>query len=194
MSVVALYKNRIIGYGMVAPDQLLANPLNFRVHTKEQKDKMRASLRTLGWMDTIIVNQRSQFILNGHMRVQIALEDGEPEVPVSFVDFDEDEEKVALATFDAIAALAGIDRDLLDDLLEQAHSEDQVMNDFLNSMKPGSLPVGDEPLGNDYDARDEDLGDERWLILVTCTTEEDQVELLGRFEEEGLLCRALTTT
>jgi hypothetical protein len=35
------------------------------------------------------------------------------------------------------------------------------------------------------------LGPEQWLILITCRDERQQVELLARFQAEGLACRAL---
>jgi hypothetical protein len=153
---------------------------------------MRATLNVIGWIDTIIVNQRSQNMINGHMRVQIALEDNEPEVPVLYVDLDDNEENMALATFDNLSAMAGTDRDLLTDLLEDIETSDPLMKNFLDAMKPGVIeraePIPSMEYGN------EDLGDDRWLILVTCTSEDEQVELLSKFEMEGLLCRALSTS
>jgi hypothetical protein len=36
-----------------------------------------------------------------------------------------------------------------------------------------------------------DPGPEQWLVLITCRDEKHQVELLTRFQTEGLPCRAL---
>jgi hypothetical protein len=35
------------------------------------------------------------------------------------------------------------------------------------------------------------MGPEQWLVIVTCRDEPHQVELLKRFQGEGLPCRAL---
>jgi hypothetical protein len=188
------YQNKIIGHEMVPPDQLLANPLNFRIHSKVQKDAMRAMLREIGWLDEIIVNRNSGVLVNGHMRVDIALSDNEPLVPVRYVDLSEEEENLALATFDNVAALAGTDRDQLESLLESTFTKDDDLADFLRSLQPSNLPEYDEPLSpSEDDYSDQDIGGEKWLIIVTCSGEGHQRDLLEQFEQEGLECRPLSS-
>lgn len=34
---------------------------------------------------------------------------------------------------------------------------------------------------------------EQWMVLIECKTEQEQAALLGRFADEGLTCRALTS-
>jgi hypothetical protein len=188
------YQNKIIGHEMVPPDQLLANPLNFRIHSKVQKDAMRAMLREIGWLDEIIVNRNSGVLVNGHMRVDIALSDNEPLVPVRYVDLSEEEENLALATFDNVAALAGTDRDQLESLLESTFTKDDDLADFLRSLQPSNLPEYDEPLSpSEDDYSDQDMGGEKWLIIVTCSGEGHQRDLLEQFEQEGLECRPLSS-
>jgi hypothetical protein len=188
------YQNKIIGHEMVPPDQLLANPLNFRIHSKVQKDAMRAMLREIGWLDEIIVNRNSGVLVNGHMRVDIALSDNEPLVPVRYVDLSEEEENLALATFDNVAALAGTDRDQLESLLESTFTKDDDLADFLRSLQPSKLPEYDEPLSpSEDDYSDQDMGGEKWLIIVTCSGEGHQRDLLEQFEQEGLECRPLSS-
>jgi hypothetical protein len=187
------YDNKIVGHEMVPPDQLLANPLNFRIHSKVQKDAMRAMLREIGWLDEIIVNRNSGVLVNGHMRVDIALSDDEPFVPVRYVDLSEEEENLALATFDNVAALAGTDRDQLESLLESTFTKDDDLADFLRSLQPSKLPEYDEPLSPSEDYSDQDMGGEKWLIIVTCSGEGHQRDLLEQFEQEGLECRPLSS-
>ena len=38
------WRNRIIGSGEEAPDQLLANPANWRIHPKAQQDALAGAL------------------------------------------------------------------------------------------------------------------------------------------------------
>jgi hypothetical protein len=188
------YQNKIIGHEMVDPTQLLANPLNFRIHTKVQKDAMRSMLRNIGWLDEIIVNQRTGVLINGHMRVDIALTDNEPLVPVRYVDLTDEEQNLALATFDNIAALAGTDRDQLELLLSETSTQDGDLLEFLSSLQPPKMPEYDSPLPTDTtDYENQDVGGNKWLIVITCENEWQQGELLEEFESREIECRALSS-
>ena len=109
--------NNIIGEGSEAPDSLLANPFNYRKHPKWQRDALLAQMKEVGWIQRVIVNQRSGHLIDGHLRVELALERNEPQVPVLYVDLDEAQEKLALATLDPISALAEQDQAMHDELI-----------------------------------------------------------------------------
>jgi DNA modification methylase len=134
----AALRSRIVGEGEEAPDQLLANPLNWRRHPKAQHDALEGMLRTVGWVQRVIVNLRTQHIVDGHLRVEVALRRGEPTVPVLYVDLSEEEEKVVLAAIDPIGGLAETDQDMLDALLEGVTSGDAELDAFLDTLRtPG---------------------------------------------------------
>tara|TARA_R110000868_G_scaffold139681_1_gene354712 strand:+ start:23 stop:1180 length:1158 start_codon:yes stop_codon:yes gene_type:complete len=142
-------KSRIIGHGEEAPDNLTANPLNFRRHPKEQLNALRGSMKELGWIKTVIVNKRSGYVLDGHARVEEAIRQGLPSIPVTYVDLDENEEKLALAVLDPITELAYRDDETLKLLLDQANASDQDLKDFLLTLnnqeaESGLLPSADE--------------------------------------------------
>lgn len=134
------WKNRIVGTGTEQPDQLLANPANFRIHSTEQGEALDGTLNTLGWIQNVIVNRRTGCIVDGHLRVQRALRRGEP-VPVLYVDLTENEERIALATLDPIAAMAGTDEKQLAQLLDDITADDPELLAFLEGLHPQS---GDE--------------------------------------------------
>ena len=67
------WQNRIVGTGSEVPDQLLANPFNWRIHPKFQQDVMGDVLSEIGWVQNVIVNQQTGHILDGHMRVAFAI-------------------------------------------------------------------------------------------------------------------------
>src|SRR5438309_1172713 len=94
------WKVRIIGHGMEPPDQLLANPLNWRIHAKFQQDALAGVLDQVGWVQEVIVNQRTGHLVDGHLRVTLALRRGEVSIPVKYVDLSEQEEALVLATLD----------------------------------------------------------------------------------------------
>ena len=105
-SPTTTWRNRIIGSGEEAPDQLLANPANWRIHPKAQQGALAGALDAVGWVQQVLVNRRSGFVVDGHARVALALSRGEPTVPVLYVDLNPDEEALVLATLDPIGAMA----------------------------------------------------------------------------------------
>jgi hypothetical protein len=84
--VTTAWRNRIVGTGEEAPDQLLANPDNWRTHPGPQRDALRGSLTEVGWVQQVMVNRRTGFVMDGHARVEEALSRHEPAVPVLYVD------------------------------------------------------------------------------------------------------------
>lgn len=119
------WANRIVGMGEEQPDQLLANPANFRIHPAMQQAALEGSLDTLGWIQQVLVNRTTNTVIDGHLRVALALRHNQPLVPVLYVDLTEDEERQALLSLDPVAAMAATDRDKLAALLQLVQSDDQ---------------------------------------------------------------------
>lgn len=135
------YLNRIVGEGTEAADQLLANPLNWRVHGVGQKGAMREILKEVGWLQRVIVNVQTGHLIDGHMRVMLADERGEKEVPVVYVDLSPDEEALVLATLDPIAAMAKTDSDKMLELLSGLKPVDDALTHVLNATAAGTGSV-----------------------------------------------------
>lgn len=128
------WRNRIIGEGMVDPAELAANPLNFRTHGLDQQQALTGALERIGWVQRVVVNKRTMTIVDGHLRAKLAERRG-AQVPVIFVDLDEDEERMALATLDPIAAMAGRDDTQLAQLLDGIQAGNARLDAFLNEMR-----------------------------------------------------------
>lgn len=143
------WQSRIVGEGDEAPDQLLANPANFRVHPGDQAQALAGALGTLGWVTRVIVNKRTGHVIDGHLRVKLALQRGEASVPVTYVDLSEPEEQLALATLDPISAMAGTDKDMLDALLDGIEVEDAALAEFLAGLRSGEVEQGPGAGGSD---------------------------------------------
>jgi hypothetical protein len=137
-----LWQNRITRYGEEAPDQLLANDKNWRVHPKAQQDALEGALRKVGIVQNVVVNERSGKMIDGHLRAQMAISSGQPTVPITYVNLSDDEEALILATIDPVTGLAGTDQELLDSLITDIRLSDLGMdlgtglNDLLNSLSP----------------------------------------------------------
>lgn len=145
------FKNRIVGQGTDSPDNLLANPFNWRIHSDYQKTVLEGALEQIGWIQQIIVNQRTGHIIDGHLRAKLAIDRGEPAVPVIYVDLTEDEEKLALATIDPIAALATTDQEKLDDILKAIEAQNEALAEFLGTLASAPTLQSWERNGNTDD-------------------------------------------
>jgi hypothetical protein len=97
---------------------ILDHPLNANTHPPEQSVAVERFTRALGWLTTVIVNERTGRLLNGHLRCAIARANGEATIPTTVVDLDEDEEAIILATFDLISKQALTDHDNYRELME----------------------------------------------------------------------------
>ena len=133
------WKDRIIGYGKVDPKSLLANKANYRKHPAVQRRALEAVIKELGYVQPILVNKRTNTIVDGHLRVELAYEHFIAEIPVIYIDVSQEEELKLLGTLDPITNMATIDQSMFDDLLMTISSESQVINDMWDSMKKEKL-------------------------------------------------------
>jgi DNA modification methylase len=125
------WRNRITGHADVPPDQLLANPANWRRHPPEQRAALRGSLDAVGWVQQVVVNTTTGRVVDGHARIEEALTRGEASVPVLYVELSVDEEALVLATLDPIGALATVEADALAQLLADVQTEDAALRALL---------------------------------------------------------------
>jgi hypothetical protein len=103
------WTNRIAGYGEADPAGLLEHPDNWRLHDQGQQRVMAELLDRVGWVRSVIVNRTTGHLVDGHLRVALAVARGEAAVPVVFVELSEAEERVVLENLDPIGALAATD-------------------------------------------------------------------------------------
>lgn len=131
-----MFQNRIVATGLINPKDVEAHVHNWRQHPPEQRKALEGILREIGWVQSVLVNRRTGRLIDGHLRVIVALDQGEELIPVNYVDLDEDEEFKALASLDAIAALAITDDTALTDLLGLISAEDGDLAEFLDGLVP----------------------------------------------------------
>jgi hypothetical protein len=166
------WQNRIVGYRMIPVEEITANPRNFRVHPKHQQDALEATIDTTGYTVPVVNNVRTGYLLDGHLRVTLALRRGETHVPGIDVDLDPDKEALALATIDPIAALAATDREKMEDLRADIAAADLTLDAALRDLvgEPAGLRVDHERVFQADDAatefgapRDHDAIADRYL-------------------------------
>lgn len=139
------WKNRIVGEGVQVASQFIANPANWRVHPQAQRDAMRGVLNEIGWVQRVIVNRRTGYLIDGHERVWQALQNGDAEVPFVEVDLSPEEEAYVLATFDPIGAMAQANKEQLGALLAEVQTGEAGVQAMLAEVeaKAGLIPPND---------------------------------------------------
>lgn len=192
------WQDRIVGSGVMAPDQFLAHPLNFRIHSMSQEQALEEVLNRVGWVRRVLVNRRTGHVLDGHLRVALAIRRNEPEIPYDEVDLSEEDERLVLAALDPIAAMAGTDveklRELTADFQLAAESQFGAMLDALTEMSQTPPDRQRREPGNTDELRDVSAQvRSRWVIVVECADEDEQRGLLDRWLGEGIECRAMNS-
>ena len=121
------WRNRIVGHGEEAPAELVPNERNWRRHPASQAKALGGALAEIGWVQQVVVNRTTGRLVDGHLRLELALARNEPVVPVTYVELSEEEERVVLATLDPIGAMADADTTKLAELLRDLAPADGAL-------------------------------------------------------------------
>jgi hypothetical protein len=135
------WRNRIVGYSEEEPDQLLANPSNWRIHPAAQQNALSGVLKEVGLVQNVVANRTTGHLVDGHLRVMLAMRENQPVVPVTWVELSEEEEHLILAALDPLAAMATADAGALDALLSSVQSGEAAVTDKpVHTKKPLTRP------------------------------------------------------
>jgi hypothetical protein len=183
-------QDRITEIRKIKASELNPNARNWRLHPKMQEKAMRGVLSDIGAADVLkayYAEDGKLTLLDGHLRREVA---PDFEWTVAILDFNEAEATEYLLTYDPLSAMAEADKEKLDGLLREIQTGDAAVQEMLAEMaeKAGLYFEG----GEQETGRDES-GDipEQYMILIECEGEQEQADLLERFNVEGLKCKAL---
>ncbi|MEI7646638.1 MAG: hypothetical protein WCJ55_20385, partial [Chloroflexales bacterium] len=147
------WQNLISHRTNVDPLELLPQEHNFRMHAMNQRQVTIASLNELGHVGDVIVNVRSGKIVNGHLRVELAIAENQRTVPVTYLDCDLATEQIILAFFDAVGAKAITDAERLRATLGQITTTSQHLQASLDDWVLSFTPT--KGTGRDSEELDE---------------------------------------
>lgn len=139
------WKNRIIRQETVPISDIVPNAKNWRKHPQKQQKHVKGSLDNIGWFRSVLVNLRTsdewevphrnkKTVIDGHLRLDLALRNGEDKIPVEYVDLTPDEEKIALASIDPLTAMAETDEKMFEDLMISIDTEVPEIQDLLSDI------------------------------------------------------------
>lgn len=178
---MAQWQSRIVEQREMSPAELTAHPRNWRKHPQPQADALGGALAEVGLVQGVVFNRRTKRLLDGHLRVKLAMENRQATLPVTVVDLSEEEELTVLATLDPIGAMAEADRATLDAILAELRVEDARLAEFIAQRREKDLSLNSTPQMDGLEYR----------VIVDCTSEMNQRELIERLRAEGMQCRPL---
>lgn len=160
---------------------------NARTHSDEQVTAIAQSITRFGFTVPVLIDEGGG-IIAGHGRVLAAKQLGLGDVPVMIArDWSVDQKRAYVLADNKLALGSGWNEDLLRveidalrnasfDLGATGFSADEIAKLFEIPAPPNTAP---QLTGLSYS------------VVVRCTSEAHQMELLARFEKEGLECDAL---
>jgi hypothetical protein len=190
----ATVRNRIKAHVRVKARDLVPHELNARVHPEVQKQALRALYGEIGFARSLLAYELPDGrlkLIDGQLRRDL---DPDMEVDVEVLDVGDAEARALLLSIDPLAQLAEYDRQTLDRLREITHTDSDALHNLWQSIRAAGDMLRDalEETGSPAAPSGRKKGiPEQYLVLVECESEEHQVELLERFRQEGLSCRAL---
>jgi hypothetical protein len=179
-------RNRIKGHRRVRAGDLVPHELNFRLHPQQQKAALQALYREVGFARSLLAYELPDGrlkLIDGHLRRDL---DPDMEVDVEVLDVNDDEARTLLLSIDPLAALADTNADVHAQLREITVTDSESINDLWQQTAKAAKEAKAF-----LEAKAAAPVVEQFLVLVQCRDEQHQVELLQRFQQEGLSCQAL---
>jgi hypothetical protein len=178
-------RNRIKAHRRVRAGDLVPHEWNFRLHPERQRAALQALYEEVGFARSLLAYELPDGrlkLIDGHLRRDL---DPDMEVDVEILDVTDDEARALLLSIDPLAALAEIQHQLHQRLLEVTPAASPELEAAWRAAAEACLAAPALREGA------VSPGPAQYLILVTCCDERHQVKLLTRFQDEGLDCRAL---
>jgi hypothetical protein len=179
-------RNRIKGHRRVRAGDLVPHEFNYRVHPELQRAALAALYREVGFARSLLAYELPDGrlkLIDGHLRRDL---DPDMEVEVEVLDVSEEEARTLLLSIDPLAELAQQQEQLRQRLTELAPPPPLELEEAWRASLEARLEetpekdkIGGQALG------------EQWYVLVTCRDEKHQVELVTRFQADGLTCKAV---
>lgn len=183
------FKHRIREHRKVCASELLAHPLNPRIHPDAQKSALSAILQEIGFARSLLAYETPEGklqLIDGHLRKELF---HDQEVMVEILDVNEQEANALLLSLDPLASLAQFDSPTLEALRNASQTQSEALQDLWNSIDSSNRKTKDEL--KEAMQKKEPLLKEQFLVLVECESEAQQLSLLDSLKKQQFRCKAL---
>lgn len=166
------------------------DPANVRKHGPQNRATVRASLKEFGQVEALVVERGTGRVIGGNCRLVELREMGEEDVWVAEADVHGVDATRLGIVLNRSAEIAEWDDDALASILRDLDAEG-VPLDGLGWTDKEIADMLDEDPGDDGGCSDDiDPMQGTYAVLITCTSEAHQRQVLEQLSEEGLECRA----
>jgi ParB-like chromosome segregation protein Spo0J len=183
-------RDRIKELRRVLAAELRPNPRNWRTHPDPQRDALWGVLAEVGYADALLARELPDGTLqlvDGHLRAETT---PDAMVPVLVLDVSEEEADKILLTLDPLAALAGVERTRLAELLQATTFVSPQVEQLFDGLAREA--AGAEAALAAANERPEVEIRESYQVVVECGSEAEQEAVFTRMREDGYRCRVLT--
>jgi hypothetical protein len=178
-------RNRIVDHVRVRAGDLAPHELNPRVHSEAQRRALALLFEEIGFARSLLAYRLADGtlkLIDGHLRRQM---NPEMEVDVEVLDVNDAEARALLLAIDPLAQLAGYQEETLAKLRGLAENDSAAVKTLLEILTDASQKTR-RALKSDEGAAPA----ARFFVMIECADEAEQLELLQRFQHEGLKCEA----
>lgn len=179
-------RNRIVRHVCVRAGDLVPHEANPRLHSEAQRRALQMLYDEIGFARSLLAFELPDGrlkLIDGHLRASM---DAEHLVDVEVLDVSDAEARSLLLAIDPLAELAGYDPPALEELRKRVEKDSGAVLTLWQTLEAAAAS-NRKALDK---VRQEKAPPEPFLIVIECTDEAQQVELLRRFQDEGLRCSA----
>lgn len=180
-----------------AIESLQLDPANARTHGERNLAAIQSSLEQFGQVEPILVQKSTRRVIAGHGRLEAMRALGMERCQVHLLDVDDARARALGVALNRSAELAEWDAEKLHELLVQIDADgidvdslgftDEDRDELFADLDADGKEDDDDEAAADRPAK------EQFNVLVICSDDREQRELLKRLTEENYECRALTS-
>jgi hypothetical protein len=177
-------RNRIKEHRKVRFGDLVPHELNPRTHSEAQRAVLAGLYEEVGFARSVLAYELPDGrlkLIDGHLRRDLTPDEV---LDVEVLDVNDAEARALLLAIDPLAQLAGTDQELLEKLRQAAEQDSAACRSLHQALEEEEAAVRKRQKDEERPLA------EQFLVVVFCADEEEQKELLERFQGEGLSCQA----
>src|ERR1700730_5257573 len=177
-------RNRIKCHRKVRAGDPVPHELNYRFHPERQRAALGALYEEIGFARSLLAYELPDGklkLIDGHLRRDM---DPDMEVDVEVLDLTDEEARVLLLSIDPLADLALVQDQIHESLMDLTPTDSPDLEALWREAQETIDSAFKEDSEKDRSPACE--LEQQFLVLIPCRDAKHQVELLERFQKEGL--------